>query len=214
MPRTLLIFGALVVLVAAAIMEGVLSNRWGSEDLKAAAAKLNDVPPEFGNWTSIENPIEPEILKKAEAVSAVSRVYENKNNRTKVAILLLCGPSGPIGAHTPDICYAGLGYKMIGHEIRNSVPIPATADASYWTGRFEKPNGESGLMVSWAWGVDGNWLAAENPRVDFLGRKGLYKLYVTRGFTQSERDNAPAGPDPTQEFLADFLPVVKKVLAN
>ena len=210
MPRTLLIFGALALLVAAAVVEGIRSNRWGaSEDLQAAAAKLNHVPAAFGPWSSTENPIEPEILKKAEAVGSVSRVYENRNEGSRVAVLLLCGRSGPVGAHTPDICYAGLGYKMNGHEIRKSI-----ADSSYWMGRFEKPNGDSGLMVSWAWSVDGNWVAADNPRVEFIGRDVLYKLYVTRGLTVGERDNTSTGSDPTQEFLKDFLPEVKKALAN
>ena len=209
MLRSLLIFGALALLVASAIVEGVRSNRWGaSEDLKASAAKLQNVPTAFGAWTSTENPVDAEILKKAEAVGSVSRVYENKNDRSQVGVLLLCGRSGPIGAHTPDICYAGLGFKMQGREVRKSL-----GDSSYWTGKFEKPNGDA-LMVSWAWGVDGNWVAAENPRVEFLGHDALYKLYATRGLSQSERSNSTAIElDATQEFLKEFLPEVKKALA-
>ena len=209
MLRLLLIFGALALLVAAAIVEGVRSNRWGaSEDLKFLAAKLQDVPPAFGAWTSTENPVEPEILKKAEAVGSMSRVYENKNDRSKVGVLLLCGRSGPIGAHTPDICYAGLGFKMQGRELRKTV-----GDSSYWTGKFEKQQGEA-LMVSWAWSVDGNWVAADNPRLEFIGHDALYKLYVTRGLSQSERSSPTAlEPDATQEFLNAFLPEVKKALA-
>jgi hypothetical protein len=214
MPRTLLIFGSLAVLIAAAVVEGTLSNRWGSEDLKAAAAKLKAVPPAFGAWTSTENPIREEILKKAEAIGSISRDYENGNNHHRVSVLLLCGPAGPIGAHTPDICYAGLGYTMNGREIRNTVAVPGGPEATYWSGRFEKPNGDSSLVVSWTWSVDGNWVAAEKPRVEFIGHKGLYKLYVTRSPTQAERDNAPAGADPTQEFLSEFLPEVKKALAR
>jgi len=209
MLRALMIIGALALLVAAAIVEGIRSNRWGaSEDLKAAAAKMQNVPPAFGPWTSTENPIDAEILKKAEAVGSLSRVYENRNDRSRVSVLLLCGRSGPIGAHTPDICYAGLGYKMQGRELRKTL-----ADSSYWTGRFEKPGGDSSLMVSWAWGVDGSWTAAENPRVEFIGHDALYKLYVTRGLTQSERTNLATDPDPTAVFLTDFLPEVKKALA-
>ena len=210
MPRTLLIIGALALLVAAAVVEGVRSNRWGaSEDLKAAAAKLQNVPPAFGSWTSTENPIDAEILKKAEAVGSVSRVYENKNDRSKVSVLLLCGRSGPIGAHTPDICYAGLGFTMHGREIGKK-----NGDSTYWTGKFEKPNGDA-LMVSWAWSVNGTWAAAENPRLDFVGHDALYKLYVTRGLSPTERDSITApDPDPTNEFLKEFLPEVKKALAS
>jgi len=207
--RTLLIAAALAVLVAAAIVEGIRSNRWGAtQDLKAAAAKLENVPRSFGPWTSTENPIDSEILKKAEAVGSVSRVYENGNNRTKISVLLLCGRSGPIGAHTPDICYAGLGYKMAGRETKRSV-----TDSSYWTGRFDKPSGEGSLMVSWAWGVDGTWQASEQPRVEFVGHDALYKLYATRGLTMAEQAGTASTADPTQEFLNDFLPEVKKAFA-
>jgi len=209
MPRFLLIIVAVVVLAAAAIVDGTLSNRWNSEDLAADAAKLNNVPAAFGRWTSTENPIDPLILRRAEAVSSVSRTYDNEITRSRLSVLMLCGPAGPIGAHTPDICYAGMGYKMIGHEIRKDV-----ADSQFWSGRFEKPSGESAIVVSWAWSVDGTWVAAERPRWEFLGRKGLYKLYTARALTQDERDNRPAGEDPTVLFLTEFLPEVKKALAN
>jgi len=208
MPRTLLIVAAVGVLVAAAVFEGIRSNRWGaSDDLKAAAAKLDRVPHEFGYWKSTANPIDPEILKKAEAIGSVSRVYENQNDRTRIAVLLLCGRSGPIGAHTPDICYAGLGFNMKGGEIRKTV-----GESSYWSARFEKPNREGSLMVSWAWGVDGTWQAAEKPRVEFVGRDVLFKLYATRGLTREEQDGIASGIDPTAAFLTDFLPEVKQAI--
>jgi hypothetical protein len=196
-------------MVGAAVLEGMRSNRWGaSEDLKAAAAKLQNVPTRFGRWSSTDNPIDAEILKKAEAVGSISRVYERDTDHAKLAVLLLCGRSGPIGAHTPDICYAGLGYKMNGREVKHTI-----GESSYWTGRFEKQSGDSNLMVSWAWGIDGTWVAAEQPRVEFVGRDALYKLYATRPMTSFERENTLGGPDPTREFLQDFLPEVKKALA-
>ncbi len=210
--RTLLIFGAVAVLVAAAIVEGSLSNRWGSGDLEATAARLSNVPPTFGKWTSQESPIDRKLLRIAEAVNSVSRTYENAATRNKVSVLMLCGAVGPIAAHTPDVCYAGLGYQMHGHEIRRTVAVPGGPEAAYWTARFDKPNGDSSLVVAWAWSSDGNWLAPDNPRSDFFGAKGLYKLYVTRALTTAERDNAPASTDPTQEFLIDFLPEVQKAL--
>ncbi len=207
-PRTLLIVAVIAVLLAAAVVEGIRSNRWGaSEDLQAAAAKLNRIPTAFGDWKSVENPIDPEILKKAESINAVSRVYENQNDRTRIAVLLLCGRSGPIGAHTPDICYAGLGFKMAGSELKRTA-----GESSYWTGRFDKPSGEGSLMVSWAWSVDGNWRAAENPRMEFVGHDALYKLYATRSLTTEERLGNPIKSDPTEVFLAEFLPEVKKTL--
>jgi hypothetical protein len=208
--RLFLIVAALGVLIAAAVLEGIRSNRWGaSQDLQAAASKLQKVPSAFGDWTGTDNPVDEDILKKAEAVGSISRVYENRKDRTKISILLLCGRSGPIGAHTPDICYAGLGYKMAGRELKQTI-----GDSSYWTGRFEKPSGEGSLMVSWAWSVDGNWQAADQPRVAFVGHDVLYKLYATRGLTTEEKFGTASKTDPTATFLTDFLPVVKTALES
>jgi hypothetical protein len=128
-------------------------------------------------------------------------------------VLLLCGPSGPIGAHTPDICYAGIGYKMVGGEVNKPVKLPDGSAQAFWSARFEKPGGEGGQMVSWAWTTDGNWVASTTPRRDFILHAVLYKLYVSRGLTAAERDNKPSTGDPTQDFLTDFLPEVKKALA-
>jgi hypothetical protein len=210
MPRILLIVAALAVLVAAAVVEGIRSNRWGAtEDLKAAAAKLDRVPTAFGAWKSTEVPIDAEILKKAESVGAISRLYENQNDRSRMSVLILCGRSGPIGAHTPDICYAGLGFKMNGRELKQNV-----GDSSYWSARFDKPSGDGSMMVSWAWSVDGTFQAAEQPRLDFVGHESLYKLYATRGLTEAEKAASPGSTDPTAVFLAEFLPEVKKAIGS
>ncbi|MDB5308228.1 MAG: hypothetical protein JWO38_2430 [Gemmataceae bacterium] len=213
MLRPVLIVGALAVLVAAGVVEGRRSNRWGvSEDLRASAGKLTYIPPAFGAWTSTETEMDPKILDKAEAVGAVARVYQNKTTGATLSVLILCGPSGPIGAHTPDVCYAGLGYQMTGREVRKPIPLADGSAPVFWSGRFEKGNGEPGLLVAWAWGADGDWVASEAPRREFVLRSVLFKLYVSRGLTAAEQAGRP-GPDPTQEFLTDFLPEVKKALA-
>lgn len=212
--RAGLVVGAVVLLVAAGVVEGVLSYRWGATgDATAAAKRLDGVPAAFGPWTSTESPIEKKILDRAEAIGSVSRVYKNRATGTEVSVLLLVGPAGPIGAHTPDICYAGLGYKMVGGEATRGIKLADGSTQTYWDGRFEKPDG-GGILVSWAWGTDGNWAAATAPRRQFVDHTVLYKLYVSRGLTPAERAGRPAdGKDPTQEFLTDFLPEVKRTLA-
>src|SRR5690242_12572027 len=110
MPRVLVILLAVGVVVAVAVAEGLRSNRWGeSEDVKAAAARLERVPREFGQWVGHDYPLEPRIVERAEAAGYVNRVYTSKTGE-QITVMLLCGLSGPIGAHTPDVCYGGLGY--------------------------------------------------------------------------------------------------------
>jgi hypothetical protein len=206
MPRGLLIVLAAALVIGVALVEGLRSNRWGeSEDLKAAAAKLERVPREFGVWNGSDTTLDPKLVEKAEAVGYVSRQYVNRKNGERIEVLLLCGPSGPIGAHTPDVCYGGLGYKCIGKPIPRRVDF-ANASATFWTGRFEKQSPtDNPLRVYWAWGVNGEWQASDNPRTDFAFRGALFKLYVVH----QEKSGTEA---LANEFLTEFLPLVKHAL--
>jgi hypothetical protein len=211
--RVALVVLGLAALVGAAVVEGVRSNRWGvTADLTAAAARLDRVPAAFGDWTSQENPVDRKILDRAEAVGSVSRVYRNAKTGSAVSVMLLCGPAGPIGAHTPDVCYAGLGYAMSGGEIKKTVTTPAGA-ATYWSARFAKDAADPGLEVNWAWGANDTWAAATAPRVEFAGHGYLYKIYATRGLpaAPAARPGAPE-PDPVHDFLTEFLPVLRTAL--
>jgi hypothetical protein len=214
MLRFLVIAAAVGVLVGAALFEGARTNRWGdAEDVRAAAAKLDGVPREVGPWSSTENPIAPKILRVAEAVGHVSRTYRNRDTGAQVEVLLLCGPSGPIAAHTPDVCYAGNGYKMVGRRSRMTLPAAGGTAATYWSARFEKEATDDALRVCWAWGVDGTWEASESPWGEYALRPALYKLYVTRRAAATADADRETNPDPVEEFLTAFLPEVKKALA-
>jgi hypothetical protein len=209
--KWLVIALAVAGLAAAAVVEGKRNKRWGTtEEGRAAAAKLGAVPAAFGDWASEEVKIEEKVLKVAEADGHVSRAYKNRKTGAEVTVLMLCGPSGPIGAHTPDVCYAGAGYAMAGDAQKVTVAPPGEPGATYWSARFDKKAPPSALRVCWMWGTDGNWEASENAR--FGLQSALYKMYVVR----SESDGPAARAterDPVREFLTDFLPEVRKALA-
>jgi hypothetical protein len=212
MARPVVILIAVAVLAVAGVVEGVRSNRFGvPEDARAAATKLAGIPREVGPWVSTEAPMDERTIALAEAVGYVSRAYTHRQTGAEVNVLILCGPAGPLGSHTPDICYAGRGYCQVGREVRKTLALPGGGVATYWSARFEKDGpGEAPLEVCWAWGTDGDWSASANPRGEFALRSVLYKLYVTRR-TTDPADRATA--DPVAEFLTAFLPEVKKTLA-
>lgn len=210
MPRGLVIALAAVVVAGVAVVEGLRSNRWGpSDDMKAAVARLERVPREVGEWVGADDPLDRKVIERAEAAGIVSRRYTNRKTGQQVSVLLLCGPSGPIGAHTPDICYGGLGYECVGQPIPTRVTFPS-GGANFWTARFEKTTQrQSAIRVYWAWGADGDWEASANPRTDFALRTVLYKLYVAQPESPTA-SSATAGP--AEVFMAEFLPPVKAAL--
>lgn len=200
-------------LVGAAVLERQLSGT-KSGDVQAAAAKLDAVPKEFGDWTSTENPIDDKQLRVAEAAGHVSRVYTHRKNHARLSVLILCGPTGPIGAHEPKYCYGGNGFDMDGAPERKAVPLPDGSAAAYWSVLFEKKSapGEIPLRVCWAWGTDGDWQAATDPRTDYALKRALYKLYVSRPEPRQPNGKPQVGLDPIPAFLTEFAPLVKKAL--
>lgn len=216
--RTWLILGAAVAgLLAAAVYEASTTDRWGAtQSVREAADKLAGVPAAFGDWTSSEVPQSEKVLRVAEAAGHVSRVYRNRKTGAEVTVLLLCGASGPIGAHLPEYCYAGNGYEKRGDAQRVTATggpnTPGAWSATYWSVRFEKkpPTADVPLRVCYAWGTGGDWEAATNPRSHFALSPALYKLYAVRA---EPRELPPGATDPIQSFLTEFLPEVKKALA-
>lgn len=210
MPRGLLIVLAAVLVVGVAVFEGLRSNRWGdSEDVKLAAARLERVPRQVGAWhSSADKTIDPKVVEKAEAAGYVSREYVNRNTGVRLEVLLLCGPSGPIGAHTPEVCYGGLGYECVGKPRPRTLTVAnGPTPATLWNAGFQKKDPhDNPLRVYWAWGVDGDWKASEEPRIDFAQQRALFKLYVVHHETA-------AGLDPAKEFFDEFLPALKVALS-
>ena len=104
-------------------------------------------------------------------------------------------PAGPIGAHTPDVCYGGLGYSCKGKPARKGIAFANDGHSSFWTARFEKvSNTEEPLRVYWAWSTNGDWQAASNPRSDFALKGALYKLYVVRSDNPTSAEDRASKP--------------------
>ncbi len=203
-------------LVAVAVVEGIRSNRWGAPaDTEQAASKLANIPSTFGAWEGMDQPLDEKIVKVAEATGNVSRSYLNRKNGERVGVLILVGPTGPIGAHTPDICYAGLGYSCKSTPAKKSIAFQGGSTANFWNARFEKVSvDEKALIVYWAWSVNGiDWRAASNPRTEFALQSYLYKLYLV-ATESSDNLNRDSHQNPIVPFLDEFLPVLKTALSS
>jgi hypothetical protein len=213
MLRNVPIFLAIVVVVATGVVHGVWTNRWvTSHELEAAAARLAEVPKEFGNWTSRDQPFDTKEYARAGIVGGLMREYRNRNTGATVGVLIVCGRPGPISVHTPDACYRGAGYDPIAEKTHAAVDLDGAAASEFWWLRMKKQNTliPEFLGIHYAWSPDGRWQApASDPRLVFARYPFLYKLYVVRdlatpdGQTEAEQDRA---------FLQQFLPELHKTL--
>ncbi|HBI43176.1 MAG TPA: hypothetical protein DDY78_10020 [Planctomycetales bacterium] len=213
MTRFLPLIVAVSAVVAAGVMHGLRTDRWGAKaDVKAAAARLDDVPLKVGEWEGRPMEIDARQLTVAEADGHLSRYYVHRRTGAEVAVVVLCGRPGPLSLHSPEVCYAGAGFSISGD--RQTLPLTGEGlpPVELFNARFTKPGvTPETLNVFWAWKAsDGNWAANSDPRVAYVRSTVLYKLYLIRRLARPDED---LSRDPCLDFLRAFLPELEKRLS-
>jgi hypothetical protein len=216
MSRALPFLTAIVLVVGTGVVHGVRTERWSvSDDLRQAASLLQRVPMNVGDWEGRASELDKRQLEAAGIVGHIMRHYQNRKTGTGVSMLVVCGRPGRISVHTPDICFAGIGYEMTRSADRVSVPAGAGAGAEpaqLWCGDFSKQGAvvPSFLRIFWSWNGARAWRAPDNPRFAHAANHVLYKIYVIHETT------VPAGrvdDDPGVSFLKALLPELDRDLA-
>jgi hypothetical protein len=204
------ILTALGLVLLSGLAHGLVTARWHrSAQLEEALARLPLVPQTIGAWRGHDLEADPGPFAQARADAYWVRRYEDSASRAAVTVILMCGRSGPLAVHTPDVCYRGAGYEMRGSAERMEVPLKDRAPAQFWTARFGKDWPRNHLRLFWSWSADGTWQAPSAPRLTYAGRPFLYKLYVIR---ELRSENEPPAHDPAQRFLTDLLPALDRTL--
>jgi hypothetical protein len=212
MRRSLPLAAAILLLALSGVAQGLWTGRWGLlPDLTQAASRCGDVVMTLGDWEGEPAKMNERELAAAEVVGYASRHYINRRTGQSVTVLLICGRPGPLSVHTPDICYAGAGYGVVGSP-ENYRLSPGGQDAELRTARFQKPGvAPDPLRIFWAWSARGPWQAPENPRLTFARSAVLYKLYVIRRMGNTDE---PLGNDPCIDFLGVLLPELQRCLST
>jgi hypothetical protein len=164
------------------------------------------VPETLVDWRGEDLEMDPRQLERGGVDGWRARRYVDSFDETAVSVLLLCGRPGPVSVHTPDVCYGGAGYAMVGKPRRLEVKLPGGGPpAEFWVVSFRKQGlGErTRLRIFWSWlPAGGAWQAPDNPRIAF-GRAGaLTKLYVVREMTSPDED---LEDDPALGLICRFL---------
>lgn len=203
----------LAIVLPSAVVRGLWTDRWGPGELPAAAAaKLEQLPLEIGDWQGRAVAADPAEREAARAAGFLIRRYENRVNGQNCTVFVACGRPGPLSVHTPEICYSGSGYELSGPRVRCSVDAPtSTQPSEFWVAAFEKQDvaTPTELRLFWAWSAADAWQAPENPRLTFARAGVLYKLYVSR---ETAPGDGRLEDDLCKDFLRRLLPELEKVL--
>jgi hypothetical protein len=204
---------ALVLAASFGVAEGIWTSRWRPDsELNSATARLANVPLTFGDWEGSTHKLDQRQVTLAKLAGYVMCNYVNRRSGETMSVLLVCGPPGPISAHTPEICFPGGGFEMNGKPVRHVFEIQnLKTPAEFWEVRFEKEQSAvHSSSVLWSWTTDGAWAAPDSPRIRFGRFPALYKLYVIHPIVTPEQGTTQ--DRYLEEFVHDFLPVVQNAL--
>src|SRR5207302_6148175 len=213
MSRTAAILMALGILTAGGLVHGFWSERWSaSSDLEEAASRVDRVPLAAGDWQAQSVASDPAIFLQAGARGYWTRCYVNAKTKTTLFVILMCGRSGRMAVHTPEVCYRGAGYELGGRPDAWTVNSASGQElGTFWTARFLKRTGvTSDLRLHWGWSTGGLWQASANPRWQFGGEPFLNKLYVSHDAPVRGTNSAAA----VEDFLRQFLPELHETLVE
>jgi len=211
-----LLVTVIVLTLASGSLYGHLTQRWGpAADLVAAADHVRSFPKTVGAWQLIEESTMPvKTQQTLECAGYVNRTYLHQETGQSIGLALIVGPAGPTAVHTPEICYSSRSYTI---EAAAQKIFIDEQGPSFWGIRFKSRHaGAPPLQVYYAWNDGAQWEASENPRLQFGGRRLLYKIQVSgdagSGFGKELSD-------PAREFInaltkSSWTPIIPKTSSN
>ncbi len=200
---------ASVLVIACGVVHGYWSDRWQPPvETAAAAARMDALPLEIGEW--IGSPMPVKNPKNGGVAGTLQRRYENHRTGDVAVVFLVCGRSGPVSIHAPEVCYAADGFT-VGAKSKAAV---GDDDATFFSADAVKSKAaaETKLRIYWGWNDGKGWTAPDDARLNYVAYRHspvLYKLYVQRdlsGPAQASRE------EPCQSLLKVLLPELDRTL--
>lgn len=124
---------ALLLIGGAAVWEGSLTDRWewtSAEDPKLDSMKegIRNIPHTVGNWSgdlsTERREMDDIIAKEAGAEESLARTYTHVGVSRPVSMNIICGFARKVAIHTPDACYKGAGFHIVGDIEKVEFPYP------------------------------------------------------------------------------------------
>jgi hypothetical protein len=198
---------ALALTLVTGLVYGRWTQRWEAPpSLKAAAARVEELPRELGPWQmKEEREMAPLVLETLRCEAHAHREYVNRDTGEVVHVALIVGPSGPTAVHTPEICFSSRYFEIADPREKTFFGANGDADSSsLWMTRFRSQNAGAGeLQVYYGWSTGGAWTASQSPRFEFGGSPLLYKIQVSAQMGPTV-EGAPRN-DPGKKFIDALL---------
>ena len=131
---------------------------------------------------------------------AIEEALKIKEAHGGEVTVLTVGPAGLNAQHTPEYCYPGSGYQLVGQP-QNLTPSGRTDVLRTAVYRKQLGGATESIRILWAWTTSGAWTAPRYPELAFFGRAPLFKLYVVTDAV----DGDPNEDQLLQSFVAELM---------
>jgi hypothetical protein len=210
MKRSLPAVAAVVAIVACGVVHGFWTGRWsGAASGGEMAARLRQVALDLGDWQGRD--LDADVRLKEGMVGVLYRSYVHRPTGKAVTVYLVCGRSGPVAVHTPDVCYAASGFDVtpLGRQAVRAKSGATLAELE--AARMSKKRAAEHIQqhIFWSWSATGTWQVPDNPRLAFARYPLLYKLYLLRDLS---RPGEAADEDPCLDLMRQLQPELQRVL--
>ncbi len=113
MSRLLPLLAGVLLVLAYGLVEGYWTDRWSlSTELEQAPGRLAAIPRDVGEWQSEDSELDPRQARQGDIRGSLLRRYSNRRTGELLNVLLVCGRSGPIAVHSPEVCLGGSGFQL------------------------------------------------------------------------------------------------------
>lgn len=169
--------------------------------------------------------LDPATVRYAGGLKSLLRTYTDESTGVRLMVLVLYGRADSVVEHVPELCYNGAGYGQISKSDLRDIKFASpdgtdTRSATFMVGRFQKALAGGAVLRDEAYHsfrYRNRW-STENPVQGHNRRPiGIFKIQVQRKLGETEyredRGRKRGVVNPTEEFLAEFLPAFEAQMA-
>ena len=178
-------------------MQGQATFRWGTPpELEEAADRLASLSLSNRSWNLIEQQsVDPIALRLLRSAGYLQHVYENGATKELVTVAIFAGPTGPMVAHTPVVCYSANDYEVIAGPDQASITADDGVSHELFVLTLQSNDvHQDRLRIYYGWSNgEGGFQAPDNPRIAFADDSFIYRIQAaTRLSNMTSEDAARA----------------------
>lgn len=164
---------------------------------------LTSIPLALGDWTGRDEPMDPDVVDRAQTTEYVNRIYESRQQPGLfVRLWINYSREGTNLRHSPEVCLPSTGWTKIESQTQQ-LAVPTGANASLVVTRLAYSRGELVEHVGFWYYIFGEG-ALENyvRRLPITSRSSHGR--TTRGSSLTVEVFYPGEHDPDGDALRDF----------